>query len=374
VLPTPVRIPMYAGMQGHKAVSPSTAASIAHSVSLVVGTLRQLKQLAPVLTRARPGIVIEVYVNAMFSHPQLTSEFPSSWYLHDASGAVVRSRSRGNMLMNPESTAAYRGVHGWPRWVARQCRTALVQVPEAAGCFLDMTGPAPLRPAYDADGAVPMDPRTGRPFPESVYLGQTAAITRLVEGITGRTAISNGIESGVHWEKGTHALLDGAHGFEIEHWLGVNQRQARTEAGWLANLKVVMELARLHRRTLVDVHTVPGQTDRSLGFALASFLLAAGPGQFLQIDEPGHEVPSWELRSPLYGASIGPPAETASKPEEYRREGLFERRFAEGLVVVNPSGSDQLFRPPPGYVPAPGAPPASGVIAPLTAVILVRRS
>jgi hypothetical protein len=370
--PSPVRVPMYAGMQGHTAVSPATAGSIARSVRLVVGTVRQLRTLAPVLVHAHPGILVEVYVNAMFAHPDDTS-YPHDWYLRDGSGTVVRSRSRGNLLMNPSSTTAFHGVHGWASWVARECRAALSEVTQADGCFLDMTGPAPVRPAYDARGATPVDPSTGQPFRESSYLERTAALSRLVERVTGRPVISNGIESGVHWVRGTRALLAGAHGFEIEHWLGLNQRQARSLDGWRSNVAVVMALARLHRRTLVDVHTVPGQTSRSLEFALASFLLSAGPGQFLQIGPPGHSVPSWDLPSPLYGVALGSPTETAADPDGYRQGALFMRRFQRGLVVVNPTDQAQPFTPPAGYAPAPGAPPASAVIAPLTGVILVRR-
>ena len=370
----PVRIPLYAGMQGYRAVSRPEAASIARSVGLVVGTRRQLAVLAPAIERAHPGITIEVYVNAMLVHPDEASTYPAGWYLHDAAGGLVRTRAQGNVLMDPTSTAPYHGVRGWSQWVGRECRTALAAIPGAAGCFLDMIGPAPVRAPYNANGAVPVDPATGAPYTQAAYLRRTAALARLVERISGRPVIANGIESGLHWVHGTRALLAGAHGFEIEHWLGLNQVQAGTPSGWEANIGAVMELARRHRTTLVDVHTVPGQTSRSLEFALASFLLAAGPGQFLQIGGPGHSTPSWKLRPAVYSADLGEATRTAASVSGYRRGGLYVRPFRRGIVVVNPGSEPQPFHPPAGYTPAPGTPSVSGLIPPLTGVILTRGS
>ena len=372
--PVKVGVPLYAGMQGHSGISPATAASVARSVRLIVATPRQLAALAPAIQRARPGIATEIYVNAMLVHPDEASTYPSSWYLHDAAGGLVRSRGQDNVLMNPASTAVYQGVHGWAEWVAHQCKAALATFANARGCFLDMTGPAPLRSHYDVNGAVPVDPATGRPFRESDYLAQTAALSHLVERVSGRPVISNGIESGEHWAAGTRALLAGAHGFEIEHWLGLGQMQTHTLAGWQANIAAVMELARLHRTTLVGVDTVAGQTDRSLEFALASFLLAAGQGQYLQIGGPTHAQPSWQLRPPVYSVALGRPSTTASGPEGYRHGGLYLRKFQHGLVVVNPGDTAQPYKPPSGYTPAPGTPLPSGDIPPLTGVIMVRSS
>jgi len=368
-------VPLYAGMQGHVAVPPATAAAIARDTRLVVGTRRQLTKLAPVLHAANPKLIIEVYLNAMFTHPDQGSTYPNSWYLHDAAGEAVRSRARGNYLMNPLSTSAFRGVDGWAAWVAHTCRANLQAVPLAEGCFLDMTGPAPLHAGYDAGGAVPVQPTTGRPFPASQYLRMTGTVSRLVEHVTGHPVVSNGLESGLHASRAsTRTLIPYAHGVEIEHWMGLDQREASTLAGWEANVELVMDLARLHRRTLVNAQTVDGRTEQSRLFALASFLLAAGPGQYLQIEPPGHAAPSWEDPSPLYGVALGSPAETANAVAAYRAHGLFRRRYAHGLVVVNPGPSAAPFRAPSGYVPAAGGPALSGEIAPLTGVILVRGS
>jgi putative glycosyl hydrolase-like family 15 (GHL15) protein len=377
-VPTPqsdIRMPLYAGMQGHVVVSTSTATAIARGMRLVVATRRQLEQVAPALHAANPKLIIEVYINAMFVHPDDGSVYPSSWYLRDASGAQVRSRLRGNYLMNPGSTATFRGVAGWSAWVAQTCHSALRAVPLAAGCFLDMTSAAPLQAGYDAGGNTPVKPGTGRPFSAAQYLRMTGAVSRQVERVTGHPVVSNGLQSGLHSTRAsTRLLIPFAHGFEIEHWMGLRQREARTISGWEANLQLVMDLARLGRRTLVNIQTVEGRTEQSRAFALASFLLAAGRDQFLQIEPPGHGAPSWQDPSPLYAAPLGSPAETARTVRGYRAHGLFLRRYTHGLVVVNPGLGTVAFNPPAGYVPAAGGPAPSGEIAPLTGVIFVRRS
>src|SRR5689334_9528023 len=65
----PVRIPLYAGLQGYRAISPASAAQIARSVRLLVATPRQLRAIGAAIERSHPGITTEVYVNAMFVHP-----------------------------------------------------------------------------------------------------------------------------------------------------------------------------------------------------------------------------------------------------------------------------------------------------------------
>jgi hypothetical protein len=368
-------VPLYAGMQGHVAVSPQQAASIARNVRLIVATGRQLSGLASAIAAASPATRIEVYVNAMFVHPDQGSTFPSSWYLHDGHGAQVRSRFRGNYLMNAASTAPYDGAAGWAAWVARSCRMALVAAPAAQGCFLDMVGPAPLRPGYDAGGAVPVDPGTGAAFRPTRYLSLTGALARLVEKVSGHRVIANGLESGLHAERvPTRVLLPYAGGFEIEHWMGVGDTQARSYQGWVANLQLVIDLGAQHKLTLVNFQTPPAAAEQWRLFALASFLLVAGGDQYLQIEPAGHGAPSWGDPSPLYGAQLGRPAESSTTVAGYRHGGLFIRRYQQGLVVVNPGDTTVPYTVPRGYEPAGGGSAPSAGIAPLAGLILVRHA
>lgn len=368
-------MPLYAGMQGHVAVSTQQASSIARNTRLIVATRRQLKGLAPAITAGDPATRIEVYVNAMFVHPDQRSTFPHSWYLYDRHGAQVRSRFRGNYLMNPASSAPYEGVAGWSAWVARSCRAGLDAIPAVQGCFLDMVGPAPLRPGYDAGGAVPVDPATGAAFRPARYLALTGALAGLVEHVSGHGVIANGLESGLHAERvPTRILLPYASGFEIEHWMGVGDTQARSFQGWVANVQLVIDLARAHKLTLVNFQTPAAAAEQWRGFALASFLLAAGTAQFLQIEPAGHGGPSWGDPSPLYATDLGRPVDSSATVGGYRRGSLFSRRYQHGMVLVNPGATTAPFTIPSGYIPAAGGSVPSAGIPPRTGLILVRHA
>jgi hypothetical protein len=367
-------MPLYAGMQGHVAVSSQQAAAIARNTRLIVATRRQLEGLAPAITAADPATRIEVYVNAMFVHPDQGSTFPHSWYLYDRSGAQVRSRFRGNYLMNADSSTPYQGVAGWSAWVARSCRAALGAIPAAQGCFLDMIGPAPLRPGYDAGGAVPVDPATGAAFRPARYLALTGALAAVVEHVSGHGVIANGLESGLHAEKvPTRILLPYAGGFEIEHWMGVGDTQARSIQGWVANVQLVIDLSRAHKLTLVNFQTpATAAAEQWRAFALASFLLAAGNDQFLQIEPAAHGGPSWGDPSPLYAADLGRPLDSSATVDGYRHGGLYSRRYQHGMVLVNPGATTAPFTIPSGYVPAAGGSAPSAEIPARTGLILVR--
>ena len=276
-----------------------------------------------------------VYVNAMLSRPD--TRFPRAWYLHDAAGAPVRSLVQGNSLMDPRSTLVYRGVRGWADHVRRTCAAALRAVPTARGCFLDMVGPAPLRPGYNRGHAVPLDPATGRPFSPAAYLAATGALARTVQRATGRPVIANGLESGGHYFHGTAVLGRYVSGLEVEHWMGVGDWQARNPALWRENVQMLIDEGRARRTLLVNLHPPEsGASGPWAEFGLASFLLGYTGTQYFQFSlGPGH--PSWRTVPPGYGVDIGVPAERHPTVQGYARHGVYERRYTHGLVVVNPS-------------------------------------
>jgi hypothetical protein len=336
-------IAMYAGMQGHRRPGAADLALIARSARLAVGTVPQLQADAARLRRLRPGIKLYAYVNGEFVHPDQGSTYPASWYLRSAGGQQVRSRVFGNYLMNPLQP-------GWTAQVTQSCRAALRSVPGLTGCFLDMIGPAPLRPGYDMGGQTPVDPRTGRPFAAASYLSLTGALAGAVQSATGHPVIANGLESGVHYYTvPTGGLADHVAGLEVEHWMGLNDTQARNVGTWAQNEQMLIDLARRGRTVLVNFHTPGGSAEPWRRFAVASFLLAAGPGEYLQIEPPGSSVPSWRDPSPDYHAGLGAPAETSGTVSGYLHGGVYERRYTGGLVLVNPSDQAVTVRLGAGY-------------------------
>jgi hypothetical protein len=363
--PTP-DIALYAGMQGHPRPSPADLAAIAHSARLVVGTVPQLQAVAGRLRQLEPGVKLYAYLNGQFVHPDQGSAYPASWYLRSAAGQQVRSKVFGNYLMNPLEP-------GWTAHVTSSCRAALRVVRGLTGCFLDMIGPAPLRPGYDMAGQAPVDPRTGQPFVPSAYLALTGGLAGAVQTQTGHPVIANGLESGVHfYNVPTGGLADHVAGLEVEHWMGLNDTQARNPPTWGQNEQMLIDLAGRGRTVLVNFHTTGSGSEASRQFAVASFLLAAGPNDYLQIEPPGSGVPSWRDPSPDYRAGLGRALESHARIGDYLRAGVYRRAYANGLVLVNPSDVPVTVHLGAGYRAANGQPLRSMTV-PAHAGLTVRR-
>jgi hypothetical protein len=361
-------LPLYTGMQGQRGVGAGDVAAIAGISRLVVGTPRQLQAIGGRIARAEPGVRVFVYVNAMLSRPG--TRFPRAWYLHDAAGAPVRSQVHGNSLMDPRSTLVYHGVHGWADHVRRTCAAALRTLHTAQGCFLDMVGPAPLRPGYNRGHAVPLDPATGRPFSQAAYLAATGALAQTVQRATGRPVIANGVESGGHYFRGTAVLGRYVSGLEVEHWMGVGDWQAKNPTLWRQNVQMLIDEGRSRRTLLVNLH--PPQSGASgpwPEFGLASFLLGYTGTQYFQYSL-GHGDPSWRGLPPGYGVDIGAPAEHRPTVQGYARHGVYERRYTHGLVVVNPSKRTVTVTLPGRYEMPRGPARSRIVLAPLDGAVL----
>jgi Hypothetical glycosyl hydrolase family 15 len=343
-------LPLYFGMQGQRGIGAADAADLARQARIVNGTTRQLEAVGADIARADPGVRMFVYVNAMLSKP--TDRFPPAWHLHDAAGQPVRSRVQGNYLMDPSSTAAYRGVAGWADHVRRACAAALRAVRVATGCFLDMVGPAPLRSGYNRDGAVPVDPATGRPFQPSAYLALTGRLARGVQRFTGRPVIANGIESGAHYYGGTSVLGRYVSGLEVEHWMGVGDWQARNPAHWRQNVQMLIAEGRAGHLLLVDLHPpAGGNAEQWREFALASFLIGYTGSEYFQFSYgAGH--PTWRDAPAVYGLRLGVPSERRARVGAYAHGGVYWRRYTRGLVVANPSDRAVDVRLPGRYTVA----------------------
>jgi hypothetical protein len=360
-------LPLYSGMQGQRGVGAGDVAAIVGVSRLVVGTPRQLGALGGRIARAEPSVRVFVYVNAMLSRPD--ARFPRAWYLHDAAGAPVRSLVQGNSLMDPRSTLTYRGVHGWADHVRRTCSAALRAVPTARGCFLDMVGPAPLRPGYNRGHAVPIDPATGRPFATSAYLAATGALAQTVQRATGRPVIANGLESGQHYFDGTAVLGHYVSGLEVEHWMGVGDWQAKNPALWRENVQMLIDEGRAKRTLLVNLHPPASASGPWAEFGLASFLLGYTGSEYFQYSlGPGR--PSWRAVPPGYGLNIGAPAERRATVAGYARHGVYERRYTHGLVVVNPSQRTVTVALPGRYAMPHAAARTRIVLGPLQGAVL----
>ena len=280
-----------------------------------------------------PDLRVYAYVMGTFAwKSQPPGTFPDSWYLKDADGSYVRSIGEwsGQYLMDPSQP-------GWVRDRVRTCGRFL-QESGYDGCMVDVLGLAPLNGSFTS--AVPVDPRTGRPWEPDDWIEATAGLASSVKlAVDPAVVIGNGLSSGLSYFSGvspTDRLLDGIDGGIAEAWL----RGARSDPGqyppvaaWRANVDMLVDAALRGRivmtLTKVWVQAGPSTMRNWYRFALASFLLGTNGGSYFGFSAGREEPPTRPFRTEL---DLGAPW------DRYRRSGpVFVRRFERGVVVVNPT-------------------------------------
>jgi Hypothetical glycosyl hydrolase family 15 len=329
-----VTVPLFFDMQGHATVTPAEAEQIGKRSRLVIGTPTQLREIGSALVKLNPNVQVYVYLNSMLSTPNGPT-FPPSWYLHDALGRRVQSAKFRAYLMNPLSTSTFDGASGWTNYVSRSCSAILASIHVARGCFLDMLGPAPLSAGYDLNRVAPVAPGTSAAIPASRYLHQTAAVASAVSRYTHRPVAGNGFVSGGAFYGVPTSLLCGSVPIvEAERWLGFKKGSSVTLAVWAMNVQMLIEAQRQGCAVLANYRSSPQNRSQLQDFALASFLLGASPGDLFQFSPHGSgngPVPA------VYTLAIGSPAQTDPKVAMYLQDGVYQRPFTHGRVLVNPT-------------------------------------
>jgi Hypothetical glycosyl hydrolase family 15 len=313
------------------------------------------------MRRARPGLVLLAYLNGTFAQAAQRDAYPASWYLRDASGHKVRSLEWGNYLMDPAN----------PAWVAdrvARCRRFL-RIGGGDGCMVDMLGTAPIYDWYVT--AAPIDPRTGRRWTAASWLDATAKLGAAIRaGIGDATVIGNGLGDGRRFfdaNAPSEGILDGIDGAIADGWLRTAERSADRFPSVTAWTRDVQMLASTDKSVFVETkvwtNATPEQVAAWHRFALASFLLGSdGHAYFAFSDDPhGVAAPDRLAASVRIGDPVGAFREV---------DGLFERSFSNGIVVVNPTAAPASTDLGADYLDEAGAVVRSVTLDPHSALIL----
>ena len=314
------------------AISPQDAAAAAAHFDLLVmspsidaGSVEEMK-------RARPRLRLLVYVNAAFAQARDGDAYPDDWYARDADGAKISSLGFGNWLMDVSAP-------GWARDRGRTCERLLAEA-RYDGCMLDLLGTAPLAPGY-ATG-IPIDERTDEPWRTKDWLDATSMIAETVERrVRPAIVVGNGLGNGARYFDAaapSSILLDGD---PRRHRGGV----APLSDGGTGPVPIRQRLAArrpdaLERKGEREEHPRPHQgmgaldrgeeKDRWHQYALASFLLGMEGSSFFHFSYSPRADPL--LWHPWWDPDIGKPIGSYQVVD-----GVYRRRFARGLVLVNPT-------------------------------------
>jgi hypothetical protein len=296
---------------------------IAHPVDYQ-GEVPQMKQ-------ANPRLILLAYENAVFIQSgQAGAKLPESAFLHDKDGKRITNQKSGNTLMNPAS----------PQFVETrifECRSFLAQS-GYDGCYLDLLGLAPLSTPFVS--AVAINPATNKPYTPAEWLGATGALAEAVRvAVHPRLLYGNGLSNGASFFGATQTdqLVNDLDGGIAEAWLRGSKSPLvayPAEATWKENVDMLAYLEAqgkpLLTLTKVWVSATQAQMIQWFQYTLASFLLGS-QGLSAFFFSPAYSV---SRTTPCYWCylPIGSPVGAYAKVG-----GVYQRQFATGKVIVNPT-------------------------------------
>jgi hypothetical protein len=260
---------------------------------------------------------------------------PQSRWFYRYKGSRVFQKTWGWYLMNPDDRS-------WRAYYVAQLRKQ-VATTHADGAFLDSTS---VPNAFGADTFTPKLPPIDVPW----ELGWTKRIERWLPYVQRRLGKPVVVNAGSWVTTRDATSYAGAAGVMIEGFA-----TGLAPADW--ELELTRALGLVRRDKIVICQSYPDPADvQARMFDLGSYLLIKGAHTYVNFGE-GIRV-TW---FPEYDLDLG----AALDPPGLRRDqGAFVRRFARGLVVVNPGDSKVVYalqRQMDFYAPGPGgAVPDSG--------------
>jgi hypothetical protein len=351
---------------GDHSVSRSEAVAEARRFDVIVALRWTYRAHVGAMKAANPDLVLLAYMNGTFAQRSQRRAYPAAWYMRNRSGKKVTSKGFGNYLMKF-------GHPGWIQDRRRECAAA-ISYSGYDGCMLDMLGTAPLSPGYLT--SLPINPRTGKVWTTAQWLAGTSGLAGSVKrAVAPRTVLGNGIGNGPRYfaaGAASERILEGIDGGLAEAFIRASRsgiRKYRTERAWRQDVEMLVDAGARGDPILALTKTwVPGTAAQKRAwhrYALASFLLGSdGRSRFSfspgRERDPTRDHPWWKV-------DLGAPTGRYGKAD-----GVYQRSFTKGKVLVNPT--DRTFTVWLGgpYVDLRGKVRTSVTLGPHDAEILTR--
>ncbi len=318
------------------------------------------------LHAANPHLKVLVYQDALFSSPQdplglttctnyLTDAVTHpTWFLKDLRGLPILARAySGNALMDPAGPGYEQACVGHA--VSQAKRFGF------DGIFMDGVT-AWVQFAFPAGIASPLYPtpdlwqQAMTPF-LAYFASQAHANGLLAMANIGGSRITPGL-----WQRWT-SLLDGS---EEESWTDAGLGLSDQILDWPTKLANVAWSEAHHKYTFVHSYNT---TAAGNAYGLASQLLVAGGWSSYSTTNRDSAAPDLWRGVYVTAERLGAPAGSYSRLPN----GVYVRRFAHGIVLVNPTGgSSTRFSLRGRYKLATGATVSSMAMAPTSGSILLK--
>ena len=346
------------------------ALALAGRTDLIIAKAATYAGFVEPMRAVNPRLRLLAYLNGTMADDKFGSAFPASWYVRTATGEQVRTVKYGNFMMDPRE----------PGWIASrvaECQSLLASS-GYSGCALDVLGVTPVAPPYGFVTGPPIDSQTGTIWTQADWLRATTALADSV-----RTAVrpallwGNGIGNGTRYAQPgspTAWLFGGTDGMIAEGLL----RSGRAPIGdvptydeWKSDLDMVIDAEARGRHLAVDTKVwtegTDQEKDRWHAFSLGTYLLGTkGAGGTVRYVFLRDEKEATTVDHPWWHLPLGQP----KAPAKQRANGIWERRFDGGRVLVNPSPTAVSVRLPGSFISLSGAVVTRVVLAPYSGELL----
>jgi len=264
---------------------------------------------------------------------------------HDASGEVVKARDWPNWLIVPDNPK----LLDHERALARKLMAGGYD-----GLFVDSLGTAPIESGYVLTKAI--NPNTNKPYTAEEWLAAEIKLVRAAkESIPpGKLLFMNGLGPGTrYWRKPEAASprillgqFDGAMSESIWRMAKAPLSEWPSREHWMLDIQIIQDVDQrgLYGFWWTKCGSVIGEKpqDEEMNqhlipqwrrFALASYLLAAGPKSYFNFLAGDKKLNDAAQYYPEYDAPLG----VATGAMRELANGVYARPFSGGLVIVNPT-------------------------------------
>lgn len=297
--------------------------------------------------RGDPGVKCIVYSLGPYVNKAELQTLPPAALAHDAAGGFVKARDWPNWLVAPDNPK----LQEYERGLVLKLMAGGYD-----GLFVDSLGTAPIDSAYVLSKAI--NPHTGSPYTAEQWLAAEIEMVRVAREalLKGKLLFMNGLGPGTRYWKEPEAAsprvllaqFDGAMSESIWRTARAPLAEWPSAENWMLDIRMVQDV---DRRGLLGFWwtkcgSVVGEkprdedTEQNLipqwrRFALASYLLAAGPRSYFNFLAGDTKLNDAAQYYPEYDAPLG----VANGPMRPLAGGVYYRLFSGGLVMVNPTGA-----------------------------------
>lgn len=305
----------------------------ARDFDMIAAPWREYADYVAAMKAVNPNLQLFVYQQGLYPSSNPTA-WPETWYARDASGNKIRDMAFNTYLMDPRS-------QGWRDQLTSTCLSLLASS-GYDGCFLDSLGASALN--LSSVTGIPIDPTTGQAYTKESWYAASSALADLVRvAAAPHPVIGNGLNTGaVYFPSGggSETILDGLDAGMSEAFARSAKWSVttyRNETQWKQDVDMLVDAAgRPDGNVVLAVTKVwttatAAQADAWHKYSLATFLLGYVPGHAYFTFRTDKNM---TLASDYWDIEIGDPLGSYAKVD-----GVYQRDFAEGRVLVNPTTS-----------------------------------